>query len=160
MGGTEQPKRSKRAKPSFDIARTDLQGQRAGWVYRSDAPAQADAPVPALVVEPDPPVVEKSVAPPASAVFALPVAPTAPAALSPAPRIPEPAATPVVSTSPPPRAHREDEAEAVDPSSSSSKTRTSGWVRLSVGVMVLPLTLPILAMIAPVVWLAGSRPRR
>ena len=35
-----------------------------------------------------------------------------------------------------------------------------GWIESSVGVMVMPLTFAIVAMIAPVLWIFGSRARR
>ena len=38
--------------------------------------------------------------------------------------------------------------------------RALGLIKIGVGVMTLPVTLAIVAMLAPVVWLAGSRPRR
>jgi len=41
--------RSKKARPSFDVARDDLGDTRVGWVYRSDPPAP-------IVAEPPPPV--------------------------------------------------------------------------------------------------------
>jgi len=41
------------------------------------------------------------------------------------------------------------------------KTRSAlGWIETGVGIMAIPLTLTMLAMIAPALWIAGSRPRR
>jgi hypothetical protein len=39
--------RSKKARPSFDVARADLGETRVGWVYRSDPPVAVAPPPPA-----------------------------------------------------------------------------------------------------------------
>ncbi len=93
--------RSKKLKPSFDVARADLGGGHVGWVYRSDAP---------------------------------PPGPTE----SPSP----------VSRHPPPK-----------PDSPGEQT-SHGWVETGIGVMFLPVTLTIVAMMAPVLWLFAPRSHR
>ena len=60
----------KKPRPTFDVAKTEIAGVRAGWVYRSDA-APIETPVVAA------PVVAEPVA----------VAPPAPVSLPPPPRV-------------------------------------------------------------------------
>jgi hypothetical protein len=94
-------RRSKKSKPSFDVARTDLGESRVGWVYRSDAPP------PGLAGSPSP---------------------TSPKLFS---------------------------------AAESPRQQTSrGWVETGIGVMALPFTLTIVAMMAPVLWLFAPRARQ
>jgi len=125
------PRRAKKVRPSFDVARADLGGQGARWVYRSDAEVSALA---------------------GSVVTAGPVLTADPDVMAPAAMASNPpaAAPPAVVRSAENRARETSEPETSEP----------GWLALGVGVMTLPLTLTIMTMIAPVVWLAGSRPRR
>jgi len=57
-------------------------------------------------------------------------------------------------------AHVDVPSAAEAPPPSSPARSTPGWIEIGASVMVLPLTLAIMAMLAPVLWLAGSRPRR
>jgi hypothetical protein len=41
-----------------------------------------------------------------------------------------------------------------------SDAPVSGWVAAGVGVLVLPVTLAVVAMMAPVIWLLAPRARR
>jgi hypothetical protein len=70
------------------------------------------------------------------------------------PRVKPPASVPdrtiETPTSPPTQAERPATAERSSP----------GLIEIGVTVLLMPLTLPIMAMLAPVLWLAGSRPRR
>jgi hypothetical protein len=64
-----------------------------------------------------------------------------------------------VTTAPP--AGTPEAASAPSTSSPARPERTGpGWIEIGVGVMVMPLTLTIMAMLAPVLWFAGARPRR
>lgn len=81
--------RLKRPKPTFDIARDELDQSRAGWVYRSDTTPAEPAPV--------------------------------------------------------------------APHASSSKAPS--WIEAGVGVMVFPLTLAVVMMAAPVIWMLRARER-
>ena len=93
-------RRSKRSKPSFDVARTELSEDRVGWVHRSEAL--------------------------------------------------EPGMTPSsVSASPEPSV-------VADPAPQESRS----WVETGIGVMVLPFSLTLIAMVAPVYWLLASRGRQ
>ncbi|HEV3058221.1 MAG TPA: hypothetical protein VGY48_08225 [Vicinamibacterales bacterium] len=106
-------RKSKKPKPTFDVARADLGERPAGWVYRSAAPAPSPARAPS-------------------------VAPSAPPAPGPGP---DPA---------PP-----------EPSDRARSAQTSlDWVEAGVGVMVLPLTVAIVAMIAPLLWMLAPRSRQ
>jgi hypothetical protein len=98
---------SKKARPSFDVARAELGEHADAWVYRSDAP-----PSPAARAEPRD----------------------------------EPSATPRAGS-------------AARPPSEPARSGP-GWIETGIGVMVMPLTLTMLAMIAPLLWIGGSRPRR
>jgi hypothetical protein len=61
--------RSKKARPSFEVARADLGETRVGWVYRSDPPAPIDNAPPALVdVAPPPAPARLSTSPPSPRV--------------------------------------------------------------------------------------------
>jgi hypothetical protein len=96
--------KSKKPRPSFEVARAELGESRVGWVYRSDSPAP---------IVPEPPVIP-------------PPPPPAPAPFS-------------TRSSPRPDVSR-------------------GWVETGLGVMGLPVTLTIVAMMAPVLWLLAPRP--
>lgn len=114
------PRKSKKPRPTFDVARAEVGTGRAGWVYRSDAE---------LPVE-----LESSAAPPAST---LERSEAARAELTHSfPAAPTPA--------PPPQAQ---------PAASAA----AGWIETGVGVMMLPFTLAIVAMVAPMLWVFGSR---
>jgi hypothetical protein len=122
---TTATRRSKKVRPSFDVARAELGGHSDAWVYRSDAPS---------------PVAARA---------------TPPVESSTAPRV-EPFAAPQVEPSAAPR---------VGPSAPAPKPARSepGWIETGVGILampLIPLTLTMLAMIAPVLWISGSRPRR
>jgi len=93
-------RRSKKSKPSFDLARTQLSEDRVGWVYRSDA-LEAGTTQSSVSASPD------------ASVVAEPV-----------------------------------------PQESRS------WVETGIGVMVLPFSLTLIAMVAPVYWLLASRERQ
>ena len=98
---------SKKARPSFDVARTALDAHSDAWVYRSDAPPS-------------------------------PLAPAEPRA--------EPFVTP--------------HAASAEPPAAAPERSGPGWIETGIGVMVMPLTLTMLAMIAPLLWIGGSRSRR
>jgi hypothetical protein len=83
--------RSKKPRPTFDVARTELSENRVGWVYRSEA---LDAGLTTASVP----------------------------------------AEPAVTTEPAPPESR-------------------SWVETGVGVMVLPLSLTLVAIVAPMYWL-------
>jgi hypothetical protein len=93
-------RRSKKSKPSFDLARTQLSEDRVGWVYRSDALEAG--------------VTKSSVS----------ASPEASIVAEPAPQ------------------------------------ESRSWVEMGIGVMVLPLSLTLIAMVAPVYWLLASRERQ
>jgi hypothetical protein len=87
--------RSKKPRPTFDVARTELSENRVGWVYRSEAldaglTKSSPSPEPSVTTEPAPP-----------------------------------------------------------------ESRT--WIETGVSVMVLPLSLTLVAMVAPMYWLLSSR---
>ena len=105
-------RKSKKATPSFEVARADLGESRVGWVYRSETPA--------------PTIVE-------SVVIAS------------------------VRTESPSR----ESARRESPRRESPQAETPhSWVETGIGVMVLPLTLTVVAMMAPVLWLFAPRAHR
>ena len=87
--------RSKKPRPTFDVARTELSENRVGWVYRSEA---VDAGLTTSAASPKP-------------------------AVTPEPAAPE----------------------------------SRSWIETGVSVMVLPLSLTLVAMVAPMYWLLSSR---
>ncbi len=124
--------RSRRTRPSFDVARADVGGRDARWVYRSDAgtPDAADAVERAAPHASTGPVADHGVAVPVEQV----AAPPARSATAP----------------------RERSAAC-----SVSRTGKSmpGWIETGVSIMVAPLAFTMVAMIAPVVWIVDSRTR-
>jgi hypothetical protein len=93
-------RRSKKSKPSFDLARAQLSEDHVGWVYRSEALEAGMTKSPASA-SPEPPVVAE--------------------------RGPQ---------------------------------ESRSWVETGIGVMVLPFSLTLIAMVAPVYWLLASRERQ
>ena len=89
-------RRSRKSKPSFDLARTPLSEDRVGWVYRSEA-LEAGMTKSSVSASPEPSVAE-----------------------------------------PVPQESR-------------------SWVETGIGVLVLPFSLTLIAMVAPMYWLLASR---
>jgi hypothetical protein len=90
-------RRSKKPKPTFDVARTELSVDRVGWVYRSET-LDAGLTHWSVSASPDPPV-------------------------------------------------------AAEPAQPESRS----WIETGVSVMVLPFSLTLVAMVAPMYWLLSSR---
>jgi len=114
--------RSKKPKPTFDIARAEVDRSGAGWVYRSDLPPA----VPDLTAASEP---------------------SRPSAIDgPAPRGrgPEAAAKQAAQASAAPQ---------------ESSRKAPSWIATGVGVMVFPLTLAVVMMAAPVIWMLSGRDR-
>jgi hypothetical protein len=90
-------RRSKKLKPTFDVARTELSVDRVGWVYRSETldAGLTQSPVSAA---PNPPV-----------------------------------------------------------SAEPAQTESRSWIETGVSVMVLPFSLTLVAVVAPMFWLLSSR---
>jgi len=126
------------------VARAELSGQSARWVYRSDAPAAA--PIPA---EAAPPAVAAVDSPDRPRVVSAPAIDVRNVTAAPPAEVLDVTAPPV----------HEDGSSTTVIEDSSKESSGPGVFALGVGMMTLPLTLTIMTMIAPVVWLAGSRPR-
>jgi len=73
-------------------------------------------------------------------------------------RSPAPPAADTRAAPPPPRVAvgGPPSAPAITPAPPTS----SGWIEAGVGVMVLPLTVAIVAMIAPLIWMLGPKSHR
>ena len=78
-------------------------------------------------------------------------APSSSAAAPESPRADAPRAEPPLVEPAPARPDREAPAK---------ERSAPGWIATGIGVMVMPFTLTIMAMIAPALWIYGSRPRR
>ena len=89
--------RSKKPRPTFDVARTELGEDRVGWVYRSEA-LEAGMTKSSISASPDPVI-------------------------------------------------------AAEPAQQESRS----WIETGIGVMVLPFSLTLVAMIAPMYWLFAPR---
>jgi hypothetical protein len=110
-------RKSKKATPSFEVARADLGASRVGWVYRSETPA---------------------------------------------PEVIESVAIASVRTESPrrePSRHDPPRGESARREAPQPETPHS-WVETGIGVLVLPLTLTVVAMMAPVLWLFAPRAQR
>jgi hypothetical protein len=115
-------RKSKKATPSFEVARADLGESRVGWVYRSETPAPA-------VIE---------------SVAVASVRTESPSHESPSRESPS-----------------RESARRESPRRESPQAETPhSWVETGIGVMVLPLTLTVVAMMAPVLWLFAPRAHR
>jgi hypothetical protein len=69
----------------------------------------------------------------------------------------QPAVPPDAQRSPAPR----DEPSRTSPRRTSPPARSApGWIGTGIGVMMMPLTLTMMAMIVPALWIVGARSRR
>jgi hypothetical protein len=125
--------RSKKARPSFDIAREPVVAAESGWVYRSDPSAA--------------PVLTDS-------------GPGEPAPGEPLPRIFRPnAASPAVLDMVPPRGGVQRRAAPIV-QDDAEPAAASSWFATGIYFMTLPITISVQIMFAPVSWMLSARSRR
>ncbi len=124
---------SKKAAPSFDVARDPIAGAQSGWVYRSDAQPSRDP-------SPEPPARDAERA-------ALHDAAAATVALVP---VPVPAA----------RAQRPVHGSDSRFQPDAPPPPRRGWLATGIYLMALPMTLGMTLMFAPVSWMLGARSKR
>jgi hypothetical protein len=181
-------RKSKKAKPSFDVARADIAEGSSGWVYRSEVRSDE------FVQDPDnlkPASDAERVSPAEIALqMATDIIPAVEATAQVAPEL-VPAAEHLVGPADQPSAVLTTNALAgtselatpVEPPVEApyeplppfvmpvqdepryedvrgSASQEIGWIESGVNVMVMPLTIAIVAMIAPVMWMLGPRAHR
>jgi hypothetical protein len=153
---TAAKRKSKKAKPSFDVARDDLAAGSSGWVYRSET-----------VIQPGPEV-ESEIGAVITAQVVPELVPAAEHLVGPADQPSTSLTAKAVSSGLEPSAPPDD-AAFVPPLSAVSddveengalETPAAAWIENGVNVMVLPLTIAIVAMIAPVIWMLAPRAHR